>query len=553
MRLVVAVVALMSVVPGCSRMDRKANLEARAKLDKMSARFAPTVIGADLSTLSAGDRQALDKILDAARRIDAIYLRQVWRGNVDLLRKLEADKSPAGEARLRYFRINYGPWSRLDHNQPFVDGVPPKPPQAAFYPDDMTKEEFNAWVATLKGEAADQAKGFFHVIRRGGDGKLRAIPYSEEYREFLEPAAQSLREAAALTTNETLRKFLTLRADAFLSNDYYASDVAWMELDAPLDVTIGPYEVYEDELFNAKAAFEAYVTLRDDAETEKLARFGKHLQEIEDRLPLEARYRNPRVAAAAPIRVVNQISGSGEGRRGVQTAAFNLPNDERVIQQKGSKRVMLKNVQEAKFQRVLIPIARSVLPASDVGAVSFDAFFTHILAHELVHGLGPHNIKVGGRDTTVRRELKELYSAIEEAKADATGLFALQFLIERGVVDRKLEETLYTTFLASAFRSVRFGATEAHGRGVALQFNWLTDAGAFVAAGEPGRFRVEPKKIREAVRGLARELLTIEAEGSYAKARAMLEKYGTVRPAMQQALDRLTAIPVDIEPRFAFP
>jgi hypothetical protein len=553
MRPAIAVFAVLSLIPGCSRMDQKANIEARAQLDKMTARFAPTEIAADLSKLSAGDRQAVDKILDAARRIDAIYLRQVWRGNVDLLKKLEADKSPAGEARLNYFRINYGPWSRLDRNQPFVDGVPPKPLQAGFYPDDMTKEEFNAWVETIKGEAAEQATAFFYVIRRGGDGKLRAIPYSEEYREFLEPAARSLKEAAALTTNESLKKFLTLRAEAFLSNNYYASDVAWMDLEAPLEVTIGPYEVYEDELFNVKAAFEAYVTLRDDVETEKLAKFGKYLQEIENRLPLDARYRNPQLGAAAPIRVVNQIYGAGEGRCGVQTAAFNLPNDERVVQQKGSKRVMLKNMQEAKFHRVLIPIARLVLAASDVDAVSFEAFFTHTLAHELVHGLGPHNIKVGGRDTTVRRELQELYSAIEEAKADAAGLFALQYLIDRGVVDRKMEETLYTTFLASAFRSVRFGVNEAHGKGVALQFNWLTDAGALIAAEEPGRFRVDPKKIKEAVRGLTRELLAIEAEGSYAKARSMLEKYGLIRPEMQQALDRLNDIPVDIQPRFAFP
>jgi hypothetical protein len=340
---------------------------------------------------------------------------------------------------------------------------------------------------------------------------------------------------------------------AFLSNDYYASDVAWMELDGPLEITIGPYEVYEDELFNAKAAFEAFVTLRDDAETEKLSRFGKHLQEIENRLPIDPRYRNPRLGAAAPIRVVQEVYGAGEGRRGVQTAAFNLPNDERVIKQVGSKRVMLKNVQEAKFHRILIPIAKSVLDPSQVSAVSFEAFFTHILAHELVHGLGPHNIQAGGRDTTVRKQLKELYSAIEEAKADATGLFALQYLMDRGVVDRKMESAMYTTFLASMFRSVRFGVNEAHGKAVALQFNYLADAGAFAANAETGRFGVNPGKIKDSVRGLTRELLTIEAEGSYARAKAMLDKYGVVRTEMRKALERLKDVPVDIEPRFAFP
>jgi hypothetical protein len=553
MRPVVAILAALSLLSGCSRMKNEASNQARAQLEKQIARYAPTEIAADLSRLGDGDRKALDKIVEAARRIDAIYLRQVWRGNAELLKKLEADPTPAGEARLHYFRINYGPWSRLDHNQPFVDGVPPKPPHAGFYPDDMSKEEFNAWAATLKGEEALQAGGFFHVIRRGGDGKLRAIPYSEEYREFLEPAAQSLKEAAALTANESLRRFLTLRAEAFLSNDYYASDVAWMELDAPLEITIGPYEVYEDELFNAKAAFEAYVTLRDDAETAKLSSFGKHLQEIENRLPIDPRHRNPRLGAAAPIRVVQEVYGAGEGRRGVQTAAFNLPNDERVIKQVGSKRVMLKNVQEAKFHRILIPIAKSVLDPSQAGAVSFEAFFTHILAHELVHGLGPHNIQAGGRNTTVRKELKELYSAIEEAKADATGLFALQHLMDRGVVDRKMEGAMYTTFLASMFRSVRFGVNEAHGKAVALQFNYLTDAGAFAASAETGRFGVNPGKIKDGLRALTRELLTIEAEGSYARAKAMLDKYGVVRPEMRKALERLKDVPVDIEPRFAFP
>jgi hypothetical protein len=551
MRPSAAVLLLLALLAGCNRMKTEDSNQA-AELERKIARFAPTEIKADLGKLSEADRKALDKIVEAARHLDPLYLRQVWRGNAELLRKLEADRTPAGQARLRYFRINYGPWSRLDHDEPFVPGVPAKPPQAGFYPGDMTKEEFHAWVGTLKGEAAAEAAGFFHVIRRGADGKLRAIPYSEEYREFLDPASRALREAAALTPNETLKKFLSLRAAAFLSNDYYASDVAWMELDAPLEVTIGPYEVYEDALLNAKAAFEAYVTIRDDAETEKLARFGAHLQEIENRLPIDPRHRNPRIGEAAPIRVVHQVFSAGEGRQGVQAAAFNLPNDERVIKEKGSKRVMLKNVQEAKFNRILVPIARAVLDAGQMSEVSFDAFFTHTVAHELVHGLGPHNIKAGGRDTTVRKELKDLYSAIEEAKADATGLFALQYLMERGVVDRKMEAALYTTFLASAFRSVRFGINEAHGRAVALQFNYLRDAGAFLNAGEAGPFRVDPKKIRDGVRSLTRELLTIEAEGSYARARAMLDKYGVIRPEMRKALDRLSGIPVDIEPRFTF-
>jgi len=551
------VLALALALPGCVEQRKGEQKQEGQKMSDASSleakirRFAPTEITADPSRLAEGDRQALEKIIEAAKLMDPIFLRQVWSGNVDLLKKLEADRSPEGQLRLHYFRINVGPWSRLDKNEPFIPGVPhEKPPQAGFYPDDLTKDEFNSWVKGLSGEERQRAEGYFYVIRRGPDRKLKAVPYSEEYREFLDPAAKLLREAAGLATNQTLKNFLIKRADAFASNDYYASDVAWMELDSAVDVTIGPYETYEDELFNYKAAFEAYVTLRDEAESAKLQKFGGYLQEIENNLPIEERYRNPKLGAAAPIRVVDEVFTSGEGNRGVQTAAFNLPNDERVVKEKGTKRVMLKNVQEAKFNKTLVPISKVVLDSAQQAALSFDAFFTHILAHELMHGLGPHNIKVGDQNTTVRLQLKELYSAIEEAKADVTGLFALQYLIDKGAVDRQMERTLYTTYLASMFRSVRFGITEAHGKGVALQFNYLMDEGAIKATEGAGTFSLDPGKIKEAVRKLAHDLLTLEAEGSYDKAKAMLNKYAVIRPVMQKAFDRLGDVPVDIEPKF---
>ncbi len=519
-------------------------------MDKIK-RFAPTVITADKARLSKNDQKALDKIIAAAKLFDPLHIRQVWSGNAALEKRLEADSSPLGKERLHYFRINKGPWSQLDENEAFVDGVPAtQPPQAAHYPDDMTKEEFDAWVATLSESDKAKAIGFFYAIRRGPDGKLRTVPYSEEYREWLEPAAKLLREAAAITDNATLKTFLTKRADAFASNDYYESDVAWMDLDAPIDVTIGPYETYSDELYGYKAAFEAFVTLRDDAESAKLSKFGGHLQELENALPIDAKYRNPKLGSSAPIRVVNVVYAGGEANSGVQTAAYNLPNDERVIQEKGSKRVMLKNVQEAKFEKTLMPISKVVLDRSQLGEVSFDAFFTHVLMHELMHGLGPQNITVGGQATTVRLQLKEQYSAIEEAKADISGLWALQQLVDKGVLDKKLEKTMYTTFLASIFRSVRFGIKEAHGKGVAVQFNYLIDEGAIRYDEKNGTFSVVPAKIRDAVRKLTGEIMTIQAEGSYDKAKALLDKYGVVRPEMQKALDRLSGVPVDIEPSF---
>jgi len=547
--------AIAVVLVACTSQKEEPKVsESKAPASSLAAKirqFAPTDLTADASHLSENDHKALDKLIEAAKLLDPLFLRQVWSGNEALHKKLEADASPEGRERFHYFMINKGPWSRNEENEPFIDGVPhEKPPQAGFYPDDMTKDEFNTWVSGLSEQDKKRATGFFTVIRRSPDGKLKIVPYHEEYREFLEPAAKLLREAAELTTNESLKTFLTKRADAFMSDDYYASDVAWMDLDAPIEVTIGPYETYEDELFGYKAAFEAFITLRDEAESAKLVKFSGYLQELENNLPIDPKYRNPKLGAASPIRVVDNVFCSADGNRGVQTAAYNLPNDEQVVKEKGSKRVMLKNVQEAKFKQVLVPISKVVMDPSQQAQISFDAFFTHILAHELMHGLGPHNIKVGGRDTNVRKELKELYSAIEEAKADITGLWALQYLIDKGSVDSAMERDLYTTYLASSFRSVRFGINEAHGKGQALQFNYLLDEGAIKVDEAAGTYSIDTSKIKDAVRKLTREILTIEAEGSYEKAKAMLDKYGLIRPAMQKALDKLSGVPVDIEPNF---
>lgn len=301
-------------------------------------------------------------------------------------------------------------------------GVPEKPEGAAYYPHDATREEIATWIDQLSDVERQAATGFFTTIRRNSNGALHSVPYSAEYQGPLAIAAAHLRDAASLTEEPSLRRYLDSRADAFASNEYYESDIAWMELDAAIEPTIGPYEVYEDEWFNYKAAFEAFITIRDDVETNQLSRFAAALQELEDNLPIDPVHRNRKLGGLAPIRVVNVVFTAGDANSGIQTAAFNLPNDERVIRDKGSKRVMLKNVQEAKFNHVLTPITFVALPSSERSEVSFDAFFTHILMHELMHGLGPHSIRVNDRPTTVRQELKETYSTIEEAKADISGL-----------------------------------------------------------------------------------------------------------------------------------
>jgi len=520
-----------------------------ARLLAMSARFAPVDIGADLSRLPAGERQALARLVEASRLVDAIFLRQVWAGNEALLVQLAADHSSLGQVRLHAFLIDKGPWSRLDQDAPFVPGAPRKPESANFYPAAASKEEVEAWMKSLPEPERAAAQGFFTTIRRGTDGRLRAVPYSLEYQGELQRAAELLREAAEATAQPTLRRFLQTRAKAFLGNDYYESDVAWMELDASIEPTIGPYETYEDGWFGYKAAFESFIALRDEAETGKLARLSSQLQWLEDRLPIEPKLRNPKLGALAPIRVVDVVFTAGDGNRGVQTAAYNLPNDERVVSEKGSKRVMLKNTQRAKFETVLLPISKVALAPADQPNVDFDAFFTHTLMHELMHGLGPQQITVGGRASTVRLELKDLYSTIEEAKADIAGLWALQQLVDKGVLERSLERTMYTTFLASAFRSIRFGFGEAHGRGQALQLNRLLDAGAFRVATD-GTFAVDLARVKPAVSDLTRELMTLEAHGDYAGAKQLLVRLASVRPDTRRVLDRLQGVPVDIEPRY---
>jgi hypothetical protein len=567
MRLVVAGIcfALFATVLYAQDGELKITLQREipnlAELEKMQARYAPTELKVDTTHLSAGDKKALVKLIEAARVLDPLFMQQLWDGNLDLYSRLKKDATPLGRARLKYFWQNKGPWSDLDGHTAFVPDVPDRKPLGAnFYPTDMTKEEFERWSESLSKEDKDKATGFYSVIRRDASKKLTIVPYSKEYKDDLTKAAGLLRQAATLTDNATLKNFLTARADSFLSDDYYRSDVAWMDLDAPLDITIGPYETYNDELLGYKAAFEAYINLRDDKETQKLGVFSQHLQEIENNLPEDPKFRNPKLGALSPIRVVNEVFAGGDGQHGIMTAAYNLPNDDRVVAEKGSKRVMLRNVQEAKFNKVLLPIAARVLSAADQKDVSFDWFFTHILAHELTHGLGPHQIKIGDRATNPRLELKELFSAIEEAKADVTGLFALQYMIDHAdamkleqVLDVKdkaaAERKLYNTYLASSFRTLRFGIHEAHGKGMAIQMNWFLDQGGFVVKPD-GTFAVDMSKIKDAVASLDREFLTLEATGDYAGAKKLLTEMANLRPPVQKAIDGLASLPTDIEPRF---
>ena len=547
-RLVLAAVVSL-VASRLPAAEPAAAIPDATQLQAMMGRFVPVEIRVDTGTLPPSERLALAKMIEAAKIFDALFLRQRSPLNETLLAQLVRDESPLGRRRLRYFRLNAGPWSSLDENAVFLPGAAPKPPGGNFYPVDATREALDAWMKSLPPAQHEAAIGFFTTVRRDAGGGFVLVPYNIEYQPELTEVARLLREAAAATTQPTLKSFLEKRARAFLTNDYYESDVAWMELDASIEPTIGPYETYEDDWFNFKASFEAFIALTDQNETAKLTRFSAQLQDIEDHLPIDPQYRRAKLGGYSPIRVVNLAFASGDGNHGVQTAAFNLPNDERVVAAKGSKRVLLKNVQEAQFAHVLMPIASRALASADRANVAFEPFFTHILMHELMHGLGPQEIQVGNRSTTVRAELKELNGTLEEAKADISGLWALQYLMDKGVLDQAQERAFYTTFLASTFRTLRFGLADSHAKGMALQVNWLLDAGGF-KIGDDGTFSLDLAAAKAGVTSLTREIMTIQATGDYARAKALLEKQVVVRPEVKRLLERMRDLPVDLEPRY---
>jgi Peptidase family M49 len=512
-------------------------------------KLARTPIDYDHSLLDAKETQVVGKLIEASRYMNDIFLSQVWAGNVDLRNRVVAatqQKDPTPRWALALFDVHKGPWDRLDENFPFI-GKDPKPPGAGFYPTDMTKEEFEKWIADHPGDKA-AFEGLYTVIRRQGQ-ELVAIPYSKAYGEILQAAAETLRQAATVTGNASLRDYLNKRADAFLSDDYFASDVAWMDLDSDIEVVIGPYEVYEDALFNYKAAFESFVTVRDKAESEKLSVYARHLPDMERALPIPDQHKNLKRKFESPIRVVQEIYTAGDARRGVQTSAFNLPNDEKVRETKGSKKVLLKNVMDAKFRQSGKPIAERTIASAELPNLSFDAYFNHTLFHELSHGLGPGIIVKDGKRVDSRLLLKELYSTIEECKADVTGLWNILLSIDRKWLTGVTEAQIFSTYDGLMFRSMRFGIDEAHGQGTAVQWNWFREKGAVVPT-EDGRFRSDPAKYREAIRSLANELLMIEATGDYARAKALLDKYGKSNPEIEAAVSKLADIPVDITPVF---
>ncbi|HSG27772.1 MAG TPA: hypothetical protein VLA34_04770 [Candidatus Krumholzibacterium sp.] len=537
--------AMVSSNEGTNAPDAPA--AAEKTMDERLFNYASVELKVPWELLDENQKKVLESIYYAAKIMDDIFLNQVWSGNADMLSKLEAK---GDEKLLKFFAINFGPWDRLNENEPFF-GTKEKPDGADFYPEDMTREEFRAWVESHPEDKAAFESNFTIIRRAGGEG-LVAIPYSKAYAEKLELAAKYMRKAAELTENESLAKFLRSRADAFFTDDYFQSDMDWMDVTGNLiDLTIGPYEVYEDNLFNYKAAFEAFLCIRDPEESRKLDGLKGYLKKMEMNLPIPDEHKNLDRGSDSPIAVVDEIFTGGDTKAGVQTLAFNLPNDERVREAKGCKKVMLRNICHAKFDKILYPIARKLMDRELLPYVTFDAYFNHILLHEFSHGLGPGNITLAdGTETTVNRELAETYSVNEEAKADIVGQYNFYYLIADGFFDGKFAKETAATFLAGFFRSVRFGAESAHGRANMIIFNYLKEKGAYSQDPTTYLWTVDFAAAKAAVESLSREILMIQALGDYKASQELIDKYGNMGDDVRESLERLSDLPVDIWPSF---
>ena len=496
--------------------------------------YQPVDLTADLSHLSADQKKMIGLLIDASKIMDELFWDQAFPGDKQEL--LAAVDDPKVK---KFIEINYGPWDRLDNNQPFLSGVEAKPAGANFYPADMTKEEFEA--ATFEGKI-----DLYTLVRRNQDGELYAIPYNVAYTEQLQAAARLLREAATLAKSEAFANYLKLRADAFESNQYQSSDFAWMDMtDNEIDIVMGPIETYEDQLYGYRAGFESYVLLKDMDWSQRLEKYAEYLPSLQRGLPVADEYKAEMPGSGAQLNAYDVVYYAGHSNAGSKTIAINLPNDEQVQLEKGTRRLQLKNAMRAKFDEILVPIADVLIVPEQRQHITFDAFFANTMFHEVAHGLGIKNTIDG--TSTVRQALKELASALEEGKADILGLYMVTQLLEQGVIGKGQLEDYYTTFLAGIFRSVRFGASSAHGKANMIRFNYFAEAGAFTR-NEDGQYAVDMDAMRAAMNSLSEKILTLQGDGDYAGVGELFAEMGNVTPQLQADLDRLSAasIPVDI-------
>ena len=497
--------------------------------------YAEFTLTADLADLTSNQRDMLSLLIDASQIMDDLFWRQAYGDGY------QSWLASIGVSDVRRFaEINYGPWDRLDDDQSFMHGVGPKPLGAAFYPPDMTKAEFDAW-------DNDAKRGLYSFVRRVAGGELTLVPYHVEFADELARAAELLRNAAELAEHKGFAGYLRLRADALTTGEFYASDLAWMDVRGnPIELVIGPIETYEDRLYGYRTAYESYVLVKDMAWSEQLARFAGFLPELQRGLPVPAVYKAEEPGTDSDLNAYDVIYYAGHSNAGSKTIAINLPNDERVQLAKGTRRLQLKNAMQAKFERILEPIAGVLIDESQREFVTFDAFFANTMFHEVAHGLGIKNTVNG--NGTVREALKDVASSMEEGKADVLGLYMIDSLHRAGELGDVDLRDYYVTFMASIFRSIRFGASSAHGKANMVRFNFFAERGAFVRDAERGTYRVDFERMEEAMAALSERILTLQGDGDYTGAARLTEEEGVIGEQLQADLDRLTnaSIPVDI-------
>jgi hypothetical protein len=535
-----ALLAACTPPPAQTAAPAPAAGSAQSDIGQRLAKYTPVRLTADLSHLTANERRMIPLLIDAAREMDAIFWMQTYGDRDALLRSI---RDP--QAR-RFAEINYGPWDRLEGDHPFVAGTPAKFEGAQYYPAGMTRAEFDAEVAR-GGARADSLKGLYTVVRRDAAGRLTTVPFHVAYRAPLERAAAKLRQAAALAEDPGLRRYLELRAQALVSDDFQASDLAWMDMkNNTLDIVIGPIETYEDALYGYKAANEAYVLIKDQEWSRRLARYVQMLPGLQRGIPVEEQYKRETPGSNSDLNAYDAVYYAGEANSGAKTIAINLPNDEQVQLQKGTRRLQLKNAMRAKFDAIMLPIGRELIASDQVANLTFDAFFENTMFHEVAHGLGIKNTIDG--HGTVREALKERYGGLEEEKADVLGLYMVGQLNRQGELGSEPLLNNYVTFLAGLFRSVRFGASDAHGRANMATFNFFAERGAFARDAGTGRYRVDFAKMQQAVDALAGNILRLQGNGDYAGVGTFMSGYGVIRPELQGDLGRLSrlGIPVDV-------
>jgi len=533
MKNILLTVVIAALLAACTDTNKN-KTEVDTQLQKKAGEFVPFALTTNFNVLTAKEKQILPLLLEASKLIDDLYWLQAY-GNKDSLFARNYDEDTR-----KFLEINYGPWERLNDNKPFIEGIGEKPAGARFYPADMSKEEFEAWIDSTKTSS-------YTVIQRNENKQLVSVPYHNEYAEKVEKIAGLISQAAGLAEDPGFKNYLGKRAKALLTDDYFESDIVWMEMkNSTLDFVVGPIESYEDALFGYKTSYEAYILVKDIEWSKKLERFAALLPTLQKNLPCQPQYKNETPGIDSDMNVYDAIYYAGDCNAGSKTIAINLPNDEKVRAQKGSRKLQLKNAMQAKFEKILVPIADLLIAEDQRQFIKFDAFFENVMFHEVSHGLGLGNII--DQSSTVREALKDSYSSIEEGKADILGLWCVYQLNQMGELGEKEMMDNYVTFIAGIFRSVRFGAASAHGKANMVRFNFFKDFGAFERDSITGTYRVNFEKMQEAMLISSEQILKIQGDGDYTTAKKLIEEQGIIRDELQQDLARIgvAGIPRDI-------